>query len=285
MKKISLLLAVIMVVALFAACGKDPTPEVITPAATTAATDPATEPATEATTTEETPVEVDGKTKSEGVMDYATFMAAEAKADVVIEGFVQAKFEYSTAYGNASLYLADDDGAYFVYRWKCTEEEYNAVEIGAKVQVKGVRANYAGEEEVSAPDGGVIEVTVIGTDKKLYDAIDVTAKLGTDDLVKDQNKKATFKGLKVVASKDPDGKDVAWLYSYNGTGSEGSDVYVNFELDGKTYTFLVESDFCGVSTDVYKAIRELQIGDVVDIEGFVYWYNGINTHITAITKK
>ncbi len=284
MKKLSLLLAVIMVVALFAACGKEQTPEVTTPAATTAATDPATEPATEATT-EETPVEVDGKTKSEGVMDYATFMAAEAKADVVIEGFVQAKFEYSAAYGNTCLYLADDDGAYFVYRWKCTEEEYNAIEIGAKVKVKGIRASYKGEEEISAPDGGAIEVTVVGTDKKLYDAIDVTAKLGTDDLIKDQNKKATFKGLKVVASKDPDGKDVAWLYSYNGTGSEGSDLYITFEVNGNTYTFLVESDFCGATTDVYKALRELQIGDVVDVEGFVYWYDGINTHITGVTKK
>ena len=25
------------------------------------------------------------------------------------------------------------------------------------------------------------------------------------------------------------------------------------------------------------------IGDKVDIEGFLYWYNGVNTHITGVT--
>ena len=29
----------------------------------------------------------------------------------------------------------------------------------------------------------------------------------------------------------------------------------------------------------------LNAGDKVDIEGFLYWYEGVNTHITAVTKK
>ena len=28
--------------------------------------------------------------------------------------------------------------------------------------------------------------------------------------------------------------------------------------------------------------RSLKAGDIVDVTGFVYWYEGINTHITAI---
>lgn len=35
-------------------------------------------------------------------------------------------------------------------------------------------------------------------------------------------------------------------------------------------------------TDVYKAFETLEIGTVVDSEGFLYWYEGVNTHITAI---
>ena len=27
----------------------------------------------------------------------------------------------------------------------------------------------------------------------------------------------------------------------------------------------------------------LNVGDVVDLEGFLYWYNGVNTHITKVT--
>ena len=34
-----------------------------------------------------------------------------------------------------------------------------------------------------------------------------------------------------------------------------------------------------------KAFADLKAGDVVDMEGFLYWYNGVNTHITAVVKK
>ena len=37
-------------------------------------------------------------------------------------------------------------------------------------------------------------------------------------------------------------------------------------------------------TEVYKAFADLKEGDVVDVEGFLYWYEGVNTHITAVAK-
>ncbi|MBQ6889541.1 MAG: hypothetical protein IJN53_00725 [Oscillospiraceae bacterium] len=52
--------------------------------------------------------------------------------------------------------------------------------------------------------------------------------------------------------------------------------------------FGIRSGFCleryltDPDTDVYKAFATLKAGDVVDIEGFIYWYNGVNTHITAV---
>ena len=51
----------------------------------------------------------------------------------------------------------------------------------------------------------------------------------------------------------------------------------------KTYTFTVESYLCDNTTDVYAAVKNLQIGDVVDMEGFLYWYEGANPHITSLT--
>ena len=42
---------------------------------------------------------------------------------------------------------------------------------------------------------------------------------------------------------------------------------------------------CDSSTDVYKAVKELKIGDTIDMEGFLYWYEGVNPHITSVTVK
>ena len=46
----------------------------------------------------------------------------------------------------------------------------------------------------------------------------------------------------------------------------------------------MERYLTGPDTDVYAAFADLKAGDVVDITGFVYWYNGVNTHITAVAK-
>ena len=46
----------------------------------------------------------------------------------------------------------------------------------------------------------------------------------------------------------------------------------------------VRPDLCGADSDVYKAVKELKIGDKIDMEGFLYWYEGVNPHITSVTK-
>ena len=88
--------------------------------------------------------------------------------------------------------------------------------------------------------------------------------------------------MTVEASVDPDGNEVPFLYNYDGSGEEGNDVYFNVSVDGNTYTFLVRSYVTDSSTDVYKAAQALNIGDVIDMEGFLYWYEGPNPHITSI---
>ena len=50
-----------------------------------------------------------------------------------------------------------------------------------------------------------------------------------------------------------------------------------------TYTFTVESYLCDNTTEVYNAVKALNIGDVIDMEGFLYWYEGVNPHITSVT--
>jgi hypothetical protein len=45
----------------------------------------------------------------------------------------------------------------------------------------------------------------------------------------------------------------------------------------------VERYLTDPSTEVYKAFAELKAGDVVDVEGFLYYYaDAINPHITSV---
>ena len=116
------------------------------------------------------------------------------------------------------------------------------------------------------------------------EAEDVTSLLGTDELIKHQNEFVSFKGMTVeAAGQDADGNDVAFLYSWDGSGQDGDDLYFNVSLDGNTYTFTVESYLCDNTTDVYNAVKALNIGDKIDMEGFLYWYEGVNPHITSVT--
>ena len=79
-----------------------------------------------------------------------------------------------------------------------------------------------------------------------------------------------------------EGSDAAFLYNWDGSGQEGDDLYFNVSLMIQTYTFTVESYLCDSSTEVYSAVKNLKVGEVIDMEGFLYWYNGVNPHITSV---
>ena len=211
--------------------------------------------------------------KSEGVMTYAEYDAAAEDAEEAIEAYVQAKQGWWE--GTASLYTQDADGAYFVYSMPCTEEEYNKIGAGQKIKVSGYKGAFNGEIEVK-------DVTAFEIEKGTWTAPakDVTSLLGTDDLIKSMNQFVSFKGMTI---EDSNGS--AFLYKWDGSGAEGDDLYFNASLNGKTYTFTVESYLCDQNTDVYKAVKNLKVGDTVDMEGFLYWYEGMNPHITKVTVK
>ena len=143
----------------------------------------------------------------------------------------------------------------------------------------GYKAEWSGEIEIAE---GTIEFE---DGNWIAPATDVTALLGTDELIAHQNEKVAFAGLTIEPSTDPNGKEVAYLYNWDGSGSDGDDLYFNVS-DGKaTYSFTVESYLTGAGTDVYEAVKGLKVGDTVDMEGFLYWYEGANPHITSVTVK
>lgn len=215
--------------------------------------------------------------KSEGVMTYDEYVAAELDTEVVVETYVQAKQSWWE--DKATVYSQDKDGGYFLYNMACSEEDYEKLTPGTKIKVTGYKSEWSGEVEIIDAAFEIEEGNYVA------EAQDVTALLGKDELIDHQNKFVTFKGMTVEASKDADGNDVAFLYNWDGSGQDGDDLYFNVSLDGSTYTFTVESYLCDNTTDVYNAVKGLNIGDQVDMEGFLYWYEGVNPHITSVTVK
>lgn len=223
------------------------------------------------------PKEEDINAKSEGVMTYEEYAAADVDTEVVIEAYVQAKQSWWE--NKATVYAQDGDGAYFLYNMACSEEDYAKLTPGTKIKVTGYKAEWAGEVEI-------VDATFeFGKGTYVAPATDATKLLGTDELIKHQNEFVAFQDMTVEASKDPDGNDVPYLYSWDGSGQEGDDLYFAVSSNGQTYNFTVESYLCDSSTEVYKTVQNLKVGDTVDMEGFLYWYEGVNPHITSVTVK
>ena len=217
--------------------------------------------------------------ESAPVMSYDEYMAAEVDDAVTIQAYVQAKQSYYAEQGTATVYLQDQDGAYFAYDMACTQEEYDAMTEGTCIQVTGFKSEWSGEIEIM--DGQLDQI--VEGDTFVAEPLDATELLGTDELEQHQNEKVSFTGLTVAPSTDANGNEAAFLYNYDGSGTQGDDVYFNVSYNGQTYSFVVESYLCGSDTEVYKAVEALEVGQTIDCEGFLYWYEGANPHITSVT--
>ena len=138
--------------------------------------------------------------------------------------------------------------------------------------MKGFKSAWSGEVEITDATFEILEA-----DPFIAEPEDVTAKLGTEELIDDQNKLVAFKGMTVEAYDE-----TGAAFAYKNAENKTDDLYFKVSKDGKTYDFCVEFYLCGQDTEVYKAVEALQVGDVIDLEGFLYWYNGANPHITSV---
>ena len=228
--------------------------------------------------------DAEGDVKSEGVMTYAEYAAAALDTEVTVEAYVQAHQSWweKEGVGKITVYAQDKDGAYFMYEMNCSKEDSEKLVPGTKIKVTGYKSEWAGEVEIIDASFEILEGSYIA------EPVDVTTYLGLDDLANYQNQFVSFKSMTVETyEKDGVSYDSAFVYNDDNSGSHdsNSDLYFNVSSNGTTYTFCVESYLCDKDTDVYKAVENLKAGDVVDLEGFLYWYNGANPHITSVTVK
>ena len=216
--------------------------------------------------------------KGEGVMTYAEYVAAEIDAEVVVETYVQAKQSWWE--DKATVYTPDQDGASFLYNMACSEADYAKLVPGTKIKVTGHKSEWQGEVEIIDATFEIEEGSFIA------EAFDATALFGTDDLIKHQNEFFKVTGAVVEAvGQDDEGNDAAFFYKWDNSGEDGDDLYFKVKLGENVYTFTVESYLCDNTTEVYNAVKNLKVGDTIDCEGFLYWYDGVNPHITKVVVK
>ena len=252
MKKIIALMLAILVVASLVACGNT------TPSTNAPTNKPTTNPTTAPTQTPTEPADPNG------AMSYAEFVATEDGMPVTVEFYVQGFQGWWD--GAICLYGQTTEGGYFAYKAACSEEDAAKISVGTKVRVVGEKTTYQSLIEVV---NATVEV-LTDAEPWIADVTDVTAFLGKEEMAAHMNKKVSLKGMTLAAVE------------YR-NGEPGDDIYVTLSKDGVEYSFCVEVYLTGVETDVYKAFETLQIGDVVDVEGFLYYYaDAINPHITAI---
>ena len=196
-------------------------------------------------------------------MSHKDYMAAALDSKVTVETYVQGHQSWWD--NKVTVYCQSKDGAYFLYEMACSEEDAAKLVPGTKILVTGTKAEWSGEVEI-------VDATFefAGSDTFIAEAFDATALLGTDELIAHQNEFVTFKGMTVEAIEYKNGEP-------------GDDIYVTVSNGAASFSFCVEVYLTGPDTEVYQTVGPLEAGDVVDIEGFLYWYEGPNTHITGVT--
>ena len=259
MKKFIALMLVLTMAFAFAACAEsEDTSSVASTEDSSAAESSAESSAAESSETAES------STEEVKVMTYAEYLEAEVGTEVTVETYVQA----NQSWWNDSivLYCQSQDGGLFVYNLACSEEDSKKLVAGTKICVIGSKAEYDGEVEIMDATFTFVE----GGDTYVAEPVDLTDKLGTEELINDMNELVCFKGLTFKSLEYKNGEP-------------GDDIYVTFTKDGADYNFCVEVYLTGPESDVYTTVGALEEGDVVDVEGFLYWYQGANPHITKIT--
>ena len=206
-------------------------------------------------------------------MSYADYAAAEVDDAVVIEAYVQATQSWWD--NKISVYAQDPDGAYFIYDMACSEEDAAKLLPGTKIRVTGFKGEWSGEVEIV---DGTFEF--VEGDTWLADPLDISALVGTDEISEHMNQLFSLKGATVLDKGD----GAAFFFNWDNSGEDGDcDLYFDVDVNGNPITLVVRRYLTPPGSEVYENVKALQVGDVVDIVGFLYWYEGPQPHICAIT--
>lgn len=214
-------------------------------------------------------------------MSYTEFMAAAQGDNVVVEGFIAAKQSWWD--GKVTMYLVTDTAGegFFIYEFRCTEEENNTIyAVNKFIRIEATKTIYAGEHEIMGDS--ITKVESPTTTKFMSTTpIDLTAKL--DDLASYQNSFFTAT-LKVKEYTAPDiNTGVAESKAYGYKGDEPTDdLYFTLTDGTKDLNCCIEAYLTSKNTDVYAAVQSLEVGQTIIVQGYLYFWNNANPHITSV---
>jgi len=199
------------------------------------------------------------------VMTHDQYLAAELDTPVTVECYVQATQEWWN--DTVNVYAQDRDGGYFIYEMACSEADAARLTPGTKIRVSGYKTEWAGLVEIV--DGTFTFVE--NADTYIPEPLEITTSMDAEALIPHQGSRVCFRNMTVTSIE------------YR-NGEPGDDIYVIAEQDGQSYWFTVERYLTAPDTQLYQDVLSLKVGDVVDLEGLLYWYNGPDTHLTSVTK-
>lgn len=219
----------------------------------------------------------------ENVMTHDEFISAEIDSRVTVEAYIQAIHSGWEYIMMMNLYAQDKDGAYYIFNMPCSLIDGEKLFPGTKIRIKGTKSSWQGEIEITNAS-----VEIIDSEPYIAEAKDVTEILGTDELIKYQNMFVSFKGMKIDKYVDENGEETNTAIAYAKPEKKDGDIYFQASKGDVTINFCVETDLCDKESDIYKSVEKLKVGNVIDVDGFLFWYNGNpNPHVTKIefTKK
>ncbi len=212
--------------------------------------------------------------KESVVMSHDSYMYAEPWTDVCVETYVQATGRRGWEKNSIQLFAQSKDGGYYIGEMKCSKEDKEKLVPGTKILVKGIKIGY-GDDGVE-----IIEASyeIIESDPFIAEPKDVSALLGSEKLLEHQNEKVLFKGLTVSGYED-------------GTPVINDSSGISFcctDGNGLKLSFFVDLAFIKMHSDLFREAKKLEIGDVIDIEGFFSWTSdetGPYTYVSNIIKQ
>ena len=200
-------------------------------------------------------------------MSHEEYLSAEYGSTVLVDSYVQGKTKLAD--GKASFFLQSPDGACFVYELPCTEEEYEKLSEGQRILVSGTKTLWQGETEITDASFELLEGSYIAEPADLRSLFSAE---GAEEMALHQNERIRLPYLEVVITE---GNTSPVRYGADGTGEPGTgkDLYFTAGSMGWVYDFVVKADMFEETSELYQLAESLEIGDVVNLEGFLYWYD------------
>lgn len=208
-------------------------------------------------------------------LTYNEFMATNYGEQVTVAGYVQAKMAYISEGQNTSLFVKDQtsDNAYFIYNAIMTQDVYNSITEGTPIKITGTKNVFNKQIQIANATVEVLSGTPVVTNP--IDITTIFASSASDYL----NRKIQLTGFTVETFSD----GAVFHYGYNGSGSNGDAIFFNASYNGVTYLFTVNNYLTDPSTEVYTAVQNLQAGQTITIQGYMYVYENPMVQVTSIT--